>query len=342
MLIDWLTLTLKYDSCPDWGGWKRLKNWGDRIMRVCPATGLVVWEMSAWDTVRSDSHQISISANSTELRIQGSPARVMGYGDAVFGFGDAGRDPYQCALAMIRFVSRHIHFVSIPHPRLWSCSRVDVTCNYLMSSLADVRVALAELRNVEGGRYRVSAKAGDTVYWSQKSVHRSGKAYSKGPHLRYLVSKKGYSGFNYSDSDLNLADKLLRLELTLKRRFFKDSSIPWYNMVWSDLFVQFENFFLRMIGDFEVTVMNFLSRLIDVSPTEGQAKSAARTWACIQTMGWQAVRDSTPESTWYRHLNLFRKAGLGDADISAGRIVSLRRRVVMTPVASWDELRRAA
>ena len=342
MLIDWMTLTLNHASCPDWGGWVRLRNWGDRIMRVCPATGLVLWEMAAWDTIRSDSHQISISANSTQLRIQGSPARVMGYGDAVFGFGDAGRDPYQCALSMIRFVSRHLCVSAIPHPRLWSCSRVDVTCNYLMSSLADVRVALAELRGVEGGRYRVSAKAGDTVYWSQTSVHRSGKAYSKGPHLRYLVVKKGYSGFNYSDYDLNLADLLLRLELTLKRRFFKDSSIPWYNMRWSDLYFQFERFFLRMIGDFEVTDMTFFDRLIKVTPTEGQARAASRTWACIQTMGWQAVKDTMPKSTWFLHCSYFRLAGLGDADISAGRIVSLRRRVVMTPVVSWSELRKAA
>ena len=342
MLIDWMTLRLDHASCPDWGGWQRLKNWGDRIMRVCPSTGLVVWDMAAWDTIRSDSHQISISATSTQLRIQGSPARVLGYGDAVFGFGSAGRDPYHCASAMIAFVARLLNFSPLPHPRLWSCSRIDVTCNYCLSSAADVRVALSELRSVEGGRYRVSQQAGDTVYWSHTSTHKSGKAYAKGPHLRYLVNKHSYSGFNYSDSDLLLADSLLRLELTLRRHFFKQSSTPWYSLHWSDLFALFESFFLRMVGDVEVTDMTFYDRLLTVAPTPGQGKAAFCTWSIVQSRGWQWARENIPQSTWYRHLAIFRLAGLGDADISAGRVVSLRRRIVMTPVASWDELRRAA
>jgi len=50
--------------------------------------------------------------------------------------------------------------VGIPIPcaiESWNVSRIDVTGNLLLPSLASVRQALSILRNVEGGRYRVSS-----------------------------------------------------------------------------------------------------------------------------------------------------------------------------------------
>lgn len=346
MLIDWMTLKLTRDSCPDWSGWSVLSTWGDRIQRICPLTGEVRWSTDAWDSVRSDSHQVVIRASESSFYVQGSPARVMGVGDTVFGFGSAGRDPKMCARSMIDFASKHIGVSDVPSIPLWACSRFDITKNFLLPSLADVRVALSELRSVEGGRYRVSQQAGDTIYWSHLSRLRSGKAYAKGPHLDYLQSKKTYFGCSYEKSDHLLANRLLRLELKLgsefMRRLRSDNNVHWYNLDWDFLSKEHDSFFGRMIGDIEVMDMSMLERLIKVAPSEGRAQSAFRTWGLIQSIGWQSSKESMPRRTWYLHLKYLKDAGLGDADISTGRIVSLRRRIVLNPVASWEELRNAA
>jgi hypothetical protein len=348
-MIDWLSLRLDAQNCPDWGGWRRLAYWGDRIMRYCPASGAIVWESAAWDSVRSDSHQLALKASAGSLFVQGSPARVMGDGDTVFGSAVGGRDICRCAETMIAFASRLLHVSPVPSLRLWACSRADVTQNFLIEGLgaAGVRVALSELRSIEGGRYRVSQQAGDTVYWSHLSRHRAGKAYAKGPHLRYLMKKDTYTGRLYDDSELSLADLLLRLELRLGSKFFfnlREQGIPWYNLTWSDLQAQHDEYFERMLGveGVEGVGMQFVEQCVRVAPSEGQGKAAARTWSVIQSMGWQAARDSMPLRTWYRHLKILKAAGLGDADISAGRVVSLRRPLLIRPVVSWSDLHQVA
>ena len=344
MLYDWLSLRLDSKACPDWGGWWRLRDWGDRILRYCPRTGEHKWEVTAWDSIRSDSHQLAIKAGAGGLWVQGSPARVMGSGDTVFGAGDEGRDLVLCARTMIEFAARLLHLSPVPHFRLWALTRIDVTANYDLGSAAGVRVALAELRNVEGGRYRVSQQAGDTVYYSHLSRHRAGKAYAKGPHLIHLLKQSTYTGCQYSESDLELAHRLLRLELRLGSKFFHQLPVPWYFLSWQNLKDQHDDYFLRMVGveGLEGVDMSFVERFVKVAPSEGQGKAAARSWSLVQTMGWQAARDTMPKSTWYRHQQIWKAAGLGDADISAGRVVSLRRPLILRPVSSWAELRRVA
>lgn len=343
-MIDWLSLRLDSGSCPDWGGWRRLADFGDRILRFCPRTGEKKWEVAAWDSIRSDSHQLAIKAGAGGLWVQGSPARVMGSGDTVFGYGDSGRDIEYCARSMISFASRLLYVSPVPEFRLWALTRADVTLNYDLGSAASVRVALAELRNIEGGRYRVSQQAGDTVYWSHLSRHRAGKAYAKGPHLLHLLKQSTYTGCRYSEADLDLAHRLLRLELRLGSKWFHQLGRPWYSLLWSDLKEQHDSYFLRMVGieGFEGKDMSFVDRFVEVAPSEGQGKAAARSWALVQSMGWQAARETMPKSTWYRHQQIWKAAGLGDADISAGRVVSLRRPIILRPVASWAELRQAA
>lgn len=341
MLIDWLSLRLDESACPDWAGWVLLRSWGDRILRYCPRTGETRWEIAAWDSIRSDSHQLAIKVSGGSLMVQGSPARVMGVGDTVFGLGDEGRNIVQCAKMMIEFASRLIYCNPVPHYRLWKLTRIDITGNYLLPNLAGVRVALGELRNIEGGRYRVSQQAGDTVYWSHLSRHRAGKAYAKGPHLAYLFKQASYTGCRYSESDLALADRLLRLELRLGSKWFHQCPIPWYRLAWDTLKKQHDDYFMRMVGveGVEGVDMDYVDRFVRVAPTPGQGKAAARSWALVATMGWQAARDTMPKSTWYRHCQIWRAAGFSDADISAGRVVSLRRPLIMYPVSSWEELR---
>lgn len=347
MLIDWVTAYLEWDSAPDWGGWRLAKTWGDRIVRYCVRTGEMVWETDAWESVRSDSHTIVMRFSQGSIRVQGSPGRAMGDGDAVFGSGDTGRDLWACVRAMLGHASRALGVASMPDARLWRVIRVDVTQNYLLGSLPDVRIALRELRGTEGGRYRVSQQAGDTIYWSHRSRLRAGKAYAKGPHLRYLLTKTEYTGRVYTEDEIALADRILRLELRLGSQWWRErAECPWWKMTWEQLSEQHSDFFGRMVGEgIDMGSVDFVAKCeeaaVEIGHTKGRGRAAARTWAVINANGWQSARDSMPNSTWYRHLQIIHAAGLGDADISAGRVVSLRREIILRPIASWEELRRA-
>lgn len=345
MHLDWVTAYLDFDQAADWGGWPMVRQWGDRIVRYCTRTGEVRWESGAWESVRSDSHQIAMQYTGVSLRIQGSPARVMGDGDAVFGAGDAGRDLWACVRAMLVHVARVLRIVHMPDAHLWKVTRVDVTFNYVLSSLPDVRIALRELRGTEGGRYRVSQTAGDTVYWSHLSRLRAGKAYAKGPHLRYLMDKAGHTGRVYTPEELELADKLLRLELRLGSQWWRERGPKvWWMVSWDALTEQHGEFFGRMVGEgIDMGSVDFVEMCekaaMKIGESAGRGRSAARTWAVINSTGWEAAKASMPKATWYKHLKIIRAAGLGDADISAGRVVSLRRQVIMRPVTSWSELK---
>jgi II/X family phage/plasmid replication protein len=175
---------------------------GERIQRYDVATGEVRWETQAWDSMRSDSHGVAFQVGSDRLRFQGSPARAIADGNAVFGAGAAGAlDVAGCVQAMGAVLGPGLD-IALPGVECFNVTRVDVTQNILLSALADVRAALAILRNCEGGRYRVNQPAGDTVYWSKGSSLRSGKAYAKGPHLRHLMKQRDYGGRRYTGEEI--------------------------------------------------------------------------------------------------------------------------------------------
>lgn len=354
MLIDYVTIKLRYVDCPDWAGWWRLKTWGDRICLICGRTGAVTWERSTWSVLRSDLHQISICASASYIQISGSPARVMGDGDAVFGCGESGRNLYSCVVAMLDFVFKFLHVFPFPHPRVWRISRVDITQNYDLGSLANVRIALKELSKTDGGRYRLSQNDGDTPYWNKNSSLQSSLSYAKGPHLRQMIKKLSYTGRIYSDIELALADRLIRLEHRLKRLFFyrlRESGKDWWMLGWQDLLREFDDFFGRMIGTVQaVDMTKHLDELMKMphyndkskSVTESLAKSILRTLYSIQSLGRQTTMEMMPLGTWYRHLKYLRMLGYGDADLVKGNVSYLRRQIIMTPVSSWEEFSKAA
>lgn len=340
MLIDWITARLpeSFIAPITWGS---LSEIGDRVIRLDAQTGDVKYMVQAWDSVRSDSHQVTIRLGSDALWIQGSPARVMGSGCSVFGDENAAKlDIYTCLQSMIGFLEKQLNLSLAPAPA-WLVSRLDITENLLLPSLADVRSALSMLRGCEGGRYRVSSTAGDTVYWSQKSRLRKGKAYAKGPHLKYLNKKPDYL-IRYTDNQLKAAEKLLRLELTLGSQWFRRNCPggSWEEITSYQLADEWEKYFSRMIGTTEIVdQQTLITRLQAVAPTPGRAKAALSTWSLIQAYGWETARELNTKTTWYRNLQLLHAAGLGDADISAGNIVAFRQRVFeCQAIHSWDEL----
>lgn len=335
-MIDWLTLRCPLDCLLD-GARLAVCTHGDRIQRICSKTGEIRFETSAWDSVRSDSHQIAVRV-AGDLWIQGSPARLIGDGDAVFSSGaSANQDVVGCAQRMIAFVS-HYFSCELPPHESWIVSRIDVTKNLKLGSLVEVRDALAIMRETSGGRYRASIPAGDTAYWSKGSTVRSAKAYAKGPHLKHLGKKKDYTGRVYTAEEVANANKILRLELTLRRKFFKEN--VWHELSSEALDREWEKFFGQMIGDLKVkNDSELFEKVIEVAPTPGQGKSAYALWTLIKNEGWERARSLTTERTWYRNLKILKAAGLGDADISCGRVVQLRKKIItFREVHSWSEL----
>lgn len=339
MLLDWVTAKLPllwFDAA----ALARLQRLGDRLRRYNAQTGEVVYELQAWDSIRSDSHQLAYRVSSDSLQMQGSPARVIGDGDAVFGAGPSrALDLVGCVERMRETLAMAIGVVLPPGER-WKVTRVDITANLLLPNLADVRAALAVLRNCEGGRYRVSQQAGDTAYWSHRSRLRSGKAYAKGPHLRYQMKQPNHSGRRYDDDELAAAERLLRLELSLRAQWWRErAGKPWTQITASELREQWGKFFERMMGETEVTEMTIEQRVYASAETEGQAKAAIGCWALIKAYGWEKARAMTTRSKWYKDLKVLRAAGLSDADLSAGNVVPFRRPLIQCQqVESWDEL----
>ena len=154
MLLDWVTARLScYAFSVD--EIEHLYLLGDRVRRYSPVTGEVSWEVTAWDSVRSDSHQIVYRMSSDALWIQGSPARVCGDGCTVVGSGvSSALDLVGCVQRMAAFLSPAIgidltRFFTTECLSKWSVSCVDVTSSIFLPALSDVRVALSYLRGLE-------------------------------------------------------------------------------------------------------------------------------------------------------------------------------------------------
>ena len=331
MLIDWMTLSTDA-SLLDPQTVARISSSQDKIMRVS-SDGEVKWVMPCRANIRSDSHQITVRIGS-HLDIQGSPARTKGTQDNVFGEAN----PVDAFLDMVLFLSNTLE-VSLPcNPTCWRLTRMDVTGNFDLGSLSNVRQALNYLRHVEGGRYQVKTEA-ETIYWAKSSRLRAGKAYAKGPHMRHLAEKEQV---DLTPDQLFLVDRLLRLELRLGNQFWRERAAQrWYRWSSEQLYEQFSAYFGQFIGKVEVVeVDKLLDELMEVAPTEGLAKAAYRTWLLIQSHGMEKARELTAKRTWYRHKRLLQQCGVSWADFHHRALVPFRRKTIVLsdPVRSWEDL----
>lgn len=338
-MIDWLTLKLPREQIPDHAH-SVLQSKQSMIMCIDPS-GEINWMRPDRKAIRSDSHQVMVEMVG-DLLIYGSPARVgLKSIDNVFGSGD----PLECAQRMLDFVCM-VEKIDLPAANNWSCTRMDVTLNFDLGTIDNVLSALEMLRHVEGGRYQVRTTA-ETVYWSPRSAYRSGKAYSKGTHMRYLASRD--RAF-LTDDQLNACDRLLRLELKLARHFWKKQAIkPWHEYTQAELEIEHDKYFSALVGGVEVNEMTDFEELLKITAVrlgykEGQGKQAALSWCCIRTDGYQYWRERCAKSTFYRHKKILFAAGLSYGDFAARNVVSIRKRriVIEQPVCSWADLLKAA
>mgnify|MGYP000036724077 CR=1 FL=1 len=344
MLLDSLTLKLPEEKIRDQKALARYRASRPHLSRFVPSTGEIEWQVCCRESSRSDSHGVTVYAGA-ELEISGSPSRSLGLPHNVFGTLDI----QKAALAHIA-AAEALLGVELPRDFAeYRVSRIDVTCNYHVGGPPEVRQHLAFLRQADGGRYKVASKD-ETVYWSQGSRRRSGKAYAKAPHLRYQIGKRQATA---SALELEAMEGLLRLELKLGSKWWHEAQKPWWEFTAADLLSEHEAYFRGLIGTGEVVdmvdVRAALEGLVgrdDLFPgrvvTEGRVMAAHRTWCLIQAIGHQQAKASMRKATWYDHLKLFNAAGLAWGDIASGSISPIRRRplILSQPIASLDELLR--
>ena len=176
-----------------------------------------------------------------------------------------------------------------------------------------------------------------------RSKLRQGKAYAKGDHLRYQDRKKLAE---VEPWEINLADNLLRLELSLKSQYWRErTEKKWHEYTEDALDDLHEIYFKGLIGTMEVVEMDSLrQRIIESAETEGRGLAAYTCWALIKTVGREEARASMSKTAWYRSLKILKTAGLTDADFQAQNIVPFRRRVIELgePVRCWEDMKRVA
>jgi len=342
-MLDWFTLRQPIDKLPEH---LRERIMSSMLRISCyDKEGVVRWEKQILDIdeLRSDSVGLFWQAQSDGtqlwLAIGGSPASLE-HDNNVFGSSD----PHHCAEVLVRTAMKALSTV-LPPPQEWQMRRADITENYLLPGFSGVKQVLRYLLNTDASRQRASSAngGGDTVVWGGGSDITSGKAYHKGPQLRKLCNKGKAIA---TDQQLDVADRLLRLELKKGSRYwrrFQENGSHWWDLTEADFNSMHNEFFGRFFGSVEVVDMgSLLEQLEVVAPTPGQALSAHRTWALIRAVGVENAKASMPRSTWGRHLKALRLAGLSDTDLCASAIVPFRRHlmVINEPVKSWPEVIR--
>lgn len=342
-MIDWLTLIIDMSLLPECAR-EFCRSNVDRIQRISP-DGEIRWETSCRESIRSDSHQVTVSFGST-LQICGSPARVVDCNN-VFG----SLDIQQCAASMIRYASLHCGIILPLKLSVWRCSKIDVTQNFDMGSLQAVQQAIDYFKPLKIGRQKTSTED-TTVMWGKGSSLHMGKIYAKGPHARKMQAKK--SAF-FSPDQLAKADRLLRIEYSIRRlmikRIYENSRREWFDYDPQFLLSLHADYFGKFISSVEVVDMdNIRALLLDnvgkeagKIPTAGQAQAAYNCYTNCKLLGYQQAKASFSQPSWSRHLKNLSTIGLVAADLQQQNVVPLRKRSVELhqPISSWDQINLA-
>jgi hypothetical protein len=279
------------------------------------------------------------------LVIGASPASLK-YDTNVFG----DLDIKKCAAILIEAAQKALQVI-LPWVDRWQCRRIDITGNYLLPTADDVKQALRMLMNSDAARRRPSSmkRGGDTVQWNATSDLSKGKAYHKGPQLQHICNRLH---LNISVEKLEIANRLLRLEHTRGARWFRRYEAEgkkWYMLNPEELAGLYVDFFGRLVnGTLELTDMerdNLIAALIEANGiTPGRAEAAFTTFRNIREDGYEVVKGYMPRSTFYKHMKYLRAIGVTDSDMHIAKVIPIRpvRIVLARPVASWEDIRRAA
>ena len=274
-----------------------------------------------------------IHVTDTMVELSGSPSYSAGLHHNVFGI----RNPQEAARFHFVAASDAVGADLAGDSSLWSMSRVDITANFDMGCPEQARAALGALRLSNAPRRRQASPSDEVLRWGS-SQWQSGTAYVKGTdpvmknYLRQNVITPEFIAY---------AKNLLRLELRLGRGFIARKDIVWDSVTEDEFSTIYNDYWSALIGDAEVMDMKELfPALMNVAPSEGQARAALRTFLFIRQVGESSARELTPKATWNRHTKLLRAAGLSWSDIAVGEITPLRRKAVVLgcPVTEYKRV----
>lgn len=359
LLIDWMTLRLPVNLLPPILQERLYENMDTVACLACDRDGNPVelkWESKRlnFDALRSDAEGLYFTScyvgKVAYFYIGASPASLQNDTN-VFGSLDmlAGAD------ALVARASKAFS-CCLSSAEQWELCRLDVTGNYALPDSAMVKTCLRTLLQTDSARRKAtSAKnGGDTVLWSPSSDLIAGKAYHKGPHLRYLRDQEK---IDVSEEVLSLADRLLRLEMRIGSRFFRlmrsRRSHRFYGRHWTTLTADelgeiHREFFGPICEGVEVRDMGRVELIELIAAANGitkaRAKAAYGTYKAVKESGLDEVRAGMSERTFYLHKKYLKAAGISDGDLMAGNVYQFKpiRIVLAEPVTSWDDVRRAA
>lgn len=333
-MIDWLTMIIDSNKLNNLTNCA-LDQLSDKVLRVNPQ-GDIVSASSTWNRLRSDSQGLTFHYTPNELTICGSPASVVSHNN-VFGSDDI----VKCFNDMLRFFAKHTGIFLPTGVHLWKCTRIDITYNYDMGAQHQVEQALHFLKYSKTRGDNVSRRQ-STVYWNKGSAVRQGKAYNKYLHAKSMLKSAKHF---YTDDELELSKKILRLELTLSNEFMRrqrELKKEWHKMTAEILQFEHKKFFDPCVGSVEVpSTQTLLSSLEKVAPSDNQARAALNTFLLISKLGIETVKGSMSRPTFYRHTKMLKNAGLSVADLNAGQILEFRKNPITLgePVHNWNDLK---
>ena len=290
---------------------------------------------------------------SEQLVVEGSPAYLVegptgpeGHGDGVFGQGaSAAADVVACGeLVLADFRLADVPLLDLLPLEAWRITGADVTLNFDCGSLAGVTAVLAGLKQttVYG---RLPHVERHSVYYSPTSKRMTLKAYAKGQRLRQRQKQGAYLR-EYSDDELVLADRLLRLELELRREWWGSIADPWCVTAAMLMAVHQERFAPVLARVRELMNENEAKARIAGSTWTPERQAQGLLWLeLVLAHGYVEARRRAPgadKSAFHRWMRRFESLGIPVRTMPPpGLMPEAEDAAEVDPelVRSWDELR---
>ena len=244
-------------------------------------------------------------------------------------------------------------------------AQIDCTFTAHLKTESDSRNVIHALRNISNGQTRGAKSAFDTTaYFGKGSRHKRLKAYLKQFELQDQINKS-QTKYDKTKSQVykkqleamttpevqKFAKNALRLEASVMPRMLKRLGIPtnlWafetysesfkgcliqqlWKQSWQDIFKTFEGASMRTYSDTEIheNLKHHFKTETKTGFSYSKADRLFRFFRMVKHEGWDEVKATTPEKTFYRNIKeltqVVPKAYLQNLQATASNVVPLIR-----------------
>lgn len=267
------------------------------------------------------------------LEIKCSPAKLV-QAHNVYGTDD----PKPCVDNMLAVLTQHypdlmnadIPFLNMADARV---SEVDITYSVRVQGESKRRALIDVLRHTSKGQTKNRGDSYETTayFGSRDSRLKRIKVYLKGPEiLRDVDQRKKKKQILPGDDIVNAAQDLVRFELTIKKDWLERRRLPTrladfiryfrqdprllrkvYNDGMSDLFKSLSGEVMTVSDD--KRVMQILEKTH--GETRGRVARLMGFYQGLKAVGFEAMKATYPERTFYRYVSDLEAAGFGRAHL---------------------------